>query len=247
MNGVMRQDLYPELFEVEDSHWWHQHKRQIVHKLIKVFAGKRGKVLDIGAGTGKILSELKDKGWQIMGIDEEKEAVKWSKKRGVKIMQANLEKKLPFKENSFDLVLSLDALEHLRKDSNALKEINRVLKSKGIAIITVPAYQWLFNYWDKMLGHKRRYSKQSLKKIIKAKNFNIEYLGYFSMFIFPLAILVRLIKKLLGKTQISDFQTTPLSLVSTPVIRLFNYIERILITLISLPFGLSVICVIRKK
>ncbi len=242
----MRQDLYAELFNVENNHWWHIHKRAIVHDFIERLV-EPGKVLDIGAGTGKILSELKDKGWQIMGIDGEKEAVKWSKKRGVKIMQACLEKKLPFKENSFDLVLSLDVLEHLGKDSNALKEINRVLKPKGIALITVPAYHWLFNYWDKMLGHKRRYSTQSLKKIINLKGFRIEHLGYFSMFIFPLALLVRFFKKLLGKTQTSDFQTTPLSLVSTPVIKLFNYLERFLITLINLPFGLSVICVIRKK
>jgi len=236
----MRKDLYQELFEVENNHWWHNHKRKVIHQMIDKFA-QRGMVLDIGAGTGKMLSELKTKGWEVMGIDREQEAVKWSKKRGVKVKLTDIEKKLPFKKNSFDLVLALDVLEHLNKDGKSLQEIGRVLKSEGVAIITVPAYQWLFNYWDKMLGHRRRYSKSLLRKIIKIGKFKIEFLSYFSMFtLFP-SILVRLVKKLFIKTETSDFQTIPLSLISTPVIKLLNKIERLLLSCTSLPFGLSVI------
>ena len=242
----MRKDLYKELFEVEDKHWWHDHKRQVIHQMIDKFTEK-GKVLDIGAGTGKILSELKMKGWSVTGIDGEKEAIKWSKKRGIKIQQVDIEKRLKLNEKSFNLVLALDVIEHLGKDKKMLREISRILKPKGVAIITVPAYQWLFNYWDEMLEHKRRYTVQSFKKVVDLDQFTIEYLGYFSMFIFPIAVIVRLIKKMLGKTQTSDFQTTPLSLISVPVIKFFNYIERVLLSIISLPFGLSVICVIRKK
>jgi len=242
----MRKDLYKELFEVENKHWWHDHKRKLIHQMINKFAEK-GKVLDIGAGTGKILSELKIKDWEIEGIDGEKEAVKWSQKRGIKIQQADIEKKLGFNKNSFELILVLDVIEHLNNDRQVLKEINRVLKPRGIAIITVPAYQWLFNYWDKMLGHKRRYSRKSLKNIINLDMFKIEHLGYSSMFIFPVAIAVRLVKKLTGKIKTSDFQTTPLAFISVPIIKFLNYIERMLLSAISLPFGLSVICVIRKK
>ncbi len=242
----MRKDLYKELFEVEDKHWWHDHKRQVIHQMIDKFTEK-GKVLDIGAGTGKILSELKMKGWSVTGIDGEKEAIKWSKKRGIKIQQVDIEKRLKLNEKSFNLVLALDVIEHLGKDKKMLREINKILKPKGVVVITVPAYQWLFNYWDEMLEHKRRYTVQSFKKVVDLDQFTIEYLGYFSMFIFPIAVIVRLIKKMLGKTQTSDFQTTPLSLISIPVIKFFNYIERVLLSIISLPFGLSVICVIRKK
>jgi len=242
----MRKDLYKELFEVEDKHWWHDHKRRVIHQMIDKFV-QRGEVLDIGAGTGKILSELKDKGWQVTGIDGEKEAIKWSQKRGIKIQQVNIEKRLGFDRNSFELVLALDVIEHLEKDKKMLGEINRILKPKGVAVITVPAYQWLFNYWDEMLRHKRRYAIKSFKEIVDLNQFAIEYLSYFSMFIFPIAVIVRLIKKMLGKTETSDFQTTPLSLISIPVIKFFNYIERVLLSIISLPFGLSVICVIRKK
>ena len=168
----MRQDLYPELFEVEDSHWWHQHKRQIVHKLIKVFADKKGRVLDIGAGTGRILSELKQMGWQVKGIDTEKQAAKQSQKREIELKLIDIDKQiLPFKANSFEVVLCLDSLEHLTNEVKVLKEIIRVTKPGGIIILTVPAYQWLYSYWDKMLGHKKRYSKNKahLGEIVKLR------------------------------------------------------------------------------
>ncbi|MFC1626931.1 class I SAM-dependent methyltransferase [Patescibacteria group bacterium] len=242
----MRKDLYKELFEVENKHWWHDHKRKVIHQMIDKYANQ-GKVLDIGAGMGKILKELQIRDWQVYGVDSENQAVRWSQKRGIKIKRRDIEKDLGFKSNSFDLVLALDVIEHLKDDQEMLNKIADVLKKQGVAIITVPAYQWLFNYWDEMLGHKRRYTTQSLKNIISADKFEIEYLGYFSMFIFPVAMIVRIIKKIFGTTETSDFQTTPWPWISVPVIKFFNYIERMLLSVISLPFGLSVICVIRKK
>jgi len=242
----MRKDLYQELFEIENNHWWHKHKQAVIHQFVYKYANK-GRVLDIGAGTGKMLSDLKAKGWEVSGIDREQEAIKWSKKRGIKLKLADIEKKLPFKKNSFDLILALDVLEHLDKDKNCVKEMNRVLEQNGLIIITVPVYQRLFDYWDKMLGHRRRYSKNSLRKIIKTNEFKIEFLSYFSMFILIPSVLVRLIKKLFNKTQISDFQTTPLSFISVPILNFLNKIERMLLLFTSLPLGLSLICVIRKK
>ncbi|MFH2062025.1 MAG: methyltransferase domain-containing protein, partial [Candidatus Beckwithbacteria bacterium] len=71
----MRQDLNKELFNVENNHWWHQHKRKLVHQLIQKYVSKPGVVLDVGAGTGKLLEELKLNGWQVSGVDGAIEAV----------------------------------------------------------------------------------------------------------------------------------------------------------------------------
>src|SRR4030042_2375692 len=213
MKGKMRHDLYAELYQIEDHHWWHQHKRLVVKQFIDKFA-KKGKALDVGAGTGKMLAELSDDGWDTLGLDGERNAVKWSHRRGMVVKQIDLETdKFPFPDNYFEAVLALDVLEHLRNESFVLTEIRRVLKPKGIVIITVPAYQWLFNYWDKMLGHQRRYSINNFKRKIKEHTFQVVYISYFCALFLPPAILVRLFKQLFGEKRkaVSDFQTTPLA------------------------------------
>ena len=243
----MRQDLYQELFEVENNHWWHQHKRKLVHQLISEYLGRPGKVLDVGAGTGKILSELKNKGWQIKGVDGEKEAVRWAKKRGVVIKQHDLTKKLPFKNNSFDLVVSLDVLEHVKDDVGLLKEMRRVVKPQGIILITVPAYQWLYSYWDKMLGHFKRYSRGDLEKLSLQVKLKPVFVSFYSSFFLIPAMLVRLLKSKSKKQEVSDFQTTPLAFISVPVLSILGIIERLLIRFIKLPFGMSLVCVFQKN
>ena len=243
----MRQDLYKELFEVENDHWWHKHKRKLVHQLISKYVNRPGKVLDVGAGTGKVLSELKLTGWQVEGVDGEKEAVRWAKKRGVVIKKHDLVKKLPFKDNSFDLVVSLDVLEHIKDDKKLLKEMKRVVKPKGIILVTVPAYQWLYSYWDKMLSHFRRYSKRDLRKLGNQVKLTMTFISYYSSFYLLPAVLVRKIKASKPKQAMSDFQTTPLPLVSIPLLTFFGMIERLLIKMTRLPFGMSLVCVFQKN
>ena len=244
----MDSDLYKELYKVENRHWWHQHKRALIHQLIRRFAVK-GKVLDLGAGTGKMLIELKTKGWQVAGLDNELEAIKWSKKRKIQIKLWDIEsRKFPFKANQFEAVLMLDVLEHLVNERRVLNEIKRVLKPKGVVIITVPAYQWLFSYWDKKLGHQRRYTIDLLKKKILSTDLEIKFLSYFCSLFLPGAVIVRIIKKLLGKKSqaTSDFQTTPLAFFSIPLLKLYASLERRLLKYFNLPFGLSIIGVFQK-
>src|SRR3989344_5206758 len=235
--GRMRTDLYPELFRVEDKHWWHIHKRQVVWHFIHRLKRDPGTVLDIGAGMGKILAELKLHGWQVNGVDSEPQAISLARRRGIKLALADLNQPLPFTPNRFDLVLCLDTLEHLKNDRQMILEITRVTKPKGLIIISVPAYPWLFSYWDKILGHQRRYSWTTLKKLISTA-LKIEYFGFYGFFWLPPAILIRWFKAKSIQPR-SDFLTTPLPWLSLPLLRWLSWVEQQLLKVIQLPWGLS--------
>lgn len=243
----MRQDLYEELYLVENNHWWHRHKRKLVHQLVSKYVSRKGKVLDVGAGTGKLLSELKEKGWQVDGVDGAKEAVVQSKRRGIRINQQNLTKRLKFTANSFDLVTCLDVLEHLEDDQALLNEMKRVVKPNGIILVTVPAYQWLYSYWDKMLNHFRRYSERDLIILGKKTQLRLVFISFFSSFFLLPAIVVRKLKSGSKKQEVSDFQTTPLAFISVPILNILAGVERLLIKYFRLPFGMSLVCVFRKN
>jgi len=78
---------------------------------------------------------------------------------------------LPYADGQFDTVMCSDVLEHIDMHEEALRELSRVARKK--VIITVPAYQWLYGEYDRMLEHKRRYGAKDFK------GFKVTYLFWF--------------------------------------------------------------------
>ncbi len=242
--GTMRSDLYPELLAVEDNHWWHRQKRQTIHRLIKRFKPRPGRILDVGCGAGKLLEELKKSGWQADGVDM---VLAQSRQRGLSIKKADLQsERLPFAANHFDLIVCLDTLEHMKDDKRLVNEMIRVAKKGGIIIISVPAYQWLFSYWDKMLGHFRRYNSNSLIKVLPKKSIRVQFNSYYFSYLLLPAIAVRAFKAITGQKQKSDFAANPLPPVTGSIIRCWGRLESIWLKHASIPFGLSLVCVVKK-
>lgn len=93
-------------------------------------------ILDIGCGGGLFISELQKHGYKIIGIDISYNLL--SKIRENKILVCGRSELLPFKDNSFNLVLCTEVLEHIFDLDKALNEIKRIVKNNGYVIITVP-------------------------------------------------------------------------------------------------------------
>lgn len=109
--------------------------RFLLSEIKKLNLSKPGKILDIGCYPPFLFDNLNGQGFDVYGISSPHEKFDHSK---VKIL--NLEqKKLPFKENSFDLIIFSEVLEHLASNIEfVLKEINRVLKPGKFLILTTP-------------------------------------------------------------------------------------------------------------
>ncbi|MDN5873328.1 MAG: class I SAM-dependent methyltransferase [Sinobacteraceae bacterium] len=88
--------------------------------------------------------------------------------------------------NSIDVVYTLNVLEHIREDVDTLRQIRRVLKPGGIAIIYVPAFPVLFSAMDRKVGHWRRYRHDVLLGRIRAAGLvrqsarYVDCLGFFA-------------------------------------------------------------------
>jgi len=247
----MRADLYKDLYQKENYYWWHVGKRRLIKSLIRNYIinkdlkRKKLKILDVGCGSGKMTEDLKVFG-EISGIDSSKKAIVFCKKRGLKdVYKIDIGDKLPFPEKTFDLVLVLDVLEHIENDQKVLRNLKRIMKEEGFLILTVPAYQRLFSYWDKMLGHRRRYTKNGLTRKLRRNGYQILKISYFNSFILIPAIVFRFFKsKLKENKPPSDFVNLP---------RFFNSfllflsdLEREILKLANTPFGLSIIAIVKN-
>lgn len=247
----MRKDLYEEMYRLEESYWWHVAKRRLVQSMVKQYlpSGSGRVALDVGCGTGKLLKEMKQwKRWQrVIGMDGADEALKYCLERGITdCIKANFESKLPLADDSVDLITSLDVVEHVKKDQQLLREFSRVLKPGGLVIVTVPAHQWLWTYWDDILGHKRRYTTDEMKdRFIKAK-LEIIKVSYFYSYLLPIALVFRYVKRVFpGLKGRSDFVRLP-----EVINKLLLWLSRIETEVVSkqqIPTGLSVVCVGRRR
>lgn len=103
------------------------------------FVPKCNRLLDVGCGDGIIAYFLKEKVKQIYGVDNLSKDLQKAKKQGLQTRLVNIDKeKLPYANNYFDAITSLDVVEHVLDPRFHLKEMYRVLKKKGVLIISTP-------------------------------------------------------------------------------------------------------------
>jgi SAM-dependent methyltransferase len=256
----MRQDLYYDLYAKEQDYWWHVGKRAIVYSLLNRYlpSGWRGRTraLDLGCGTGLNLDHLSEYG-QAVGTDYYEEALQFCRMRGhLSLCKADAAE-LPFTDRSFGIVTALDVIEHLDDDVTALREIRRILRPGGVAIISVPAFPWLWTYWDDILGHRRRYTSRMMREAVETAGLKVEKISYSNTLILVPAVGVRVVKTLLHKSAEvrqkpeetrepeTDFMPVP-PWVNKLLIGYYR-MEARLLRRARLPFGLSVVCVARRN
>lgn len=129
---------------------------------------KKLKIIDIGSGISPVTPIPS----QTIFVDLEKEAVDIMKKKGFNSIIGDITK-IPLEKNQYDLVLCSEVLEHVPDYKKALKEIFRVAKNKGIAIITVPTHERYWNSDDDFVGHLRRFNPDILEKEIEESGLKV--------------------------------------------------------------------------
>jgi SAM-dependent methyltransferase len=91
----------------------------------------------------------------------------------------------PLPANSLDVVVLLNVLEHIENDAAAIRQVWRILKPGGVAIIEVPAGPHLYDIFDKQLLHFRRYDMHSLCALLSAAGFETVHRSHLGFFVYP--------------------------------------------------------------
>jgi SAM-dependent methyltransferase len=242
----MDTDHLRELIELEESYWWHDAKRRLVIELLQAYAPQPpGLIIEGGIGSSRTLLEFKKLGYEVAGLDLMPEAVAHAHSRGIlNAKRHDLLQPWPFERASAQAVVLLDVIEHISDPVTALSLAREVLAPNGILILTVPAYPWLYSSWDKILGHYRRYTPQSLCSETTAAGFQAEFRSYWNSFTLPAACAVRTVQRLRPpRGQRAEFPRV--GELANRLLRGMAAVERWWLRRASVPAGLSLVGVYR--
>lgn len=87
--------------------------------------------------------------------------------------------------SKYDCVVTLNVIEHVQHDEQALQNIHALLKDDGKLIMLVPANRFLFNTLDKALGHYRRYNANKIEELFQKSHFETLHIQYFNIAAIP--------------------------------------------------------------
>jgi SAM-dependent methyltransferase len=153
---------------------------------------------------------------------------------------------LPFADQSMDLVLAFDIIEHVEDDRGMLEELARVLKPGGAAAIHVPAWPSMWSRHDEVLEHKRRYTRRGFRRLLSESPLEIEYLGWASAAIFLPAFLLRSIRSNSGGDSAGSADIFSLPEPLNTIARGVYRVEAEIAATVGLPFGMSLAAVARR-
>ncbi len=136
----------------------------------------KGKLLDIGCGTGDFLVAAKNKGWEVFGVEPNENARELSEKKEV-CVKNNLE---DIRDSNFDVITLWHVLEHVQDLDSYIKQISKLLNPKGTLIVAVPNYKsWdakhYKEYWAAfdVPRHLWHFSKAAVERIFSPYHFKL--------------------------------------------------------------------------
>lgn len=140
-----------------------------------------GKVLDVGCNNGLYLHLLKSLGWEVQGIDIDRNACNLAKELGIDVFCGNLED-ANFPESFFDVVRFNQVLEHLPDPKKALEEAKRILKKDGKIYISVPNSRSMARFLFKDIwlttGHIQGFSPRPIEYLCKDLGLKIKSMRF---------------------------------------------------------------------
>lgn len=151
-------------------------KYMLIKKLrwIEKKVSEKGRLLDIGAGTGEFLFEARKRGWKVNGIEPDEKARKLAFEKGIKLADNSSH----FKSEKFDVICLWHVFEHVYDLKTQIIELEQLLKKDGLLIIAVPNFQsydaqYYKEFWAAydVPRHLSHFSQNSFKHLFAGTSF----------------------------------------------------------------------------
>jgi SAM-dependent methyltransferase len=221
---------------VDQVHWWFVAQREMVRAVLEREQPAGGTLLDVGCGTGTVVADLSGR-FDATGVDVDSASLAMARERcpAGSFVRAGAEQ-LPFADESFDVVLSLDVIGSAGVVDKAqlVREARRVLRPGGTFVLQAAAYDWLRSAHDAAVGFDRRFTLTELRELLVAAGLAPGLATYRLCALFVPAAASRLLRRHGERNQVG-----PVPDRLNRALTSFSVAENRLARRRPLPFGLS--------
>ncbi|MEX0267935.1 class I SAM-dependent methyltransferase [Leptolyngbyaceae cyanobacterium UHCC 1019] len=247
-NDSYEADFFAQLFELEAKNFWFRSRNQLLIWILKNTFPIAQSCLEVGCGTGFVLSEVERSLPHLTSVGGELFSVglNFANHRLLKTELLQMDaRSIPY-ENEFDVVGAFDVLEHIPEDTVVLSEMHRAITTGGGLILTVPQHPWLWSQADSYAHHVRRYTATELRLKVENAGFKIIRMTSFMSLLLPLMFLSRL-RQRESKVKYDPIAELRISGWLNTLFEIILNLERMIIqTGLSLPVGGSLLLVAKK-
>jgi 2-polyprenyl-3-methyl-5-hydroxy-6-metoxy-1,4-benzoquinol methylase len=227
------------------EHWWWRARETVLLDILRALRPQPGSaILDVGCGDAVSFQTLSEFGTV----------------RGIEVDENLLDPSGPFRERistrplgdpiydapswRFDLITALDVIEHIDDDRGAISSMAAMLRPGGLLVVTVPAFETLWDQHDEINNHRRRYTARRLRRTLDGDGLGLLQVRYLFRALFIPKLLVRLVNA--GRSRKVAQHGIPGPAINAALQRVCVIEDRLLRRL-PVPFGTSVIGVARKR
>jgi len=230
------------LLDIERNHFWFEARDRLLRsKLLTLKRPKDQRLLELGCGSGRVLSTLAGEFAQSVGIEGHLGALNKAAKAcpDSYLLHGNV-LDTPLADEQFDWVVAFDVLEHVEAEA-FLGEAFRLTRPGGCLLLSVPAFPMLWSHLDELAGHRCRYRLKQLNEELTLTGWQLRGHTYFQCLLFPLFAASRLLNR---KTHPQLERKPPAGI--NRMLRAVNELEVNLFHRLPLPFGSSLIAWVGK-
>ena len=220
---------------LQPDYWWYCARARLLQVALADFVGTPARVLDVGSADGPSVGWLRGDRRHVT-LDVATAGLV----AGEGVCGSALA--LPFRDGTFEVVSAFDVLEHCEPESQAMRELARVLTLGGRLLLSVPAYQWAWTDHDVQAGHHRRYTRRRLLRVVRDAGLVPQRATYAFSGVFPFFVAERVLRRLARRRgPRRGRRLTPVPPVLERLLMLLSGVDARLLAGRDLPFGSSVL------
>jgi SAM-dependent methyltransferase len=239
-------DLFEPLAGVEERSFWFRARNRLIVSTVRRHFPAAGSFLEIGCGSGIVLAALRKvmPELRLVGVELYEEGLEIARRRLPDAELLELDARELSFEDEFDVVGAFDVIEHIDEDELVLERMLRAARPGGGLLVLVPQHPWLWSEHDRVMEHRRRYTRRELVGKAERAGIQVVEVTSFVSSLLPAMAGSRMLDRVRKRTDpIARLEGGPLNRVFE---RVLDGERRLIERGVSLPFGGSLMLVGRK-